>query len=140
MLRMSSSDRALTKPCITALRRLPDLNSCNCLSRYSGCCCDSLGSVTAAELPPAPWHLAHPALKLASPLARSGLVLTAPPQPKPGQPVRQQMLPARQPSARRRATSYRGFCIGCAQSPVILQCGSHASQGLALFPTTNKAP
>src|SRR6218665_100899 len=72
MLRMSSSDRALTKPCITALRRLPDLNSCNCLSRYSGCCCDSLGSVTAAGVPGAPWRPWRPGRGGASPGAGPG--------------------------------------------------------------------
>ena len=43
MLRMSSSLKAVAKPNMTALARLPDLNSDNCLAVYSGCCWASLG-------------------------------------------------------------------------------------------------
>jgi hypothetical protein len=54
---------------MTALLRLPDLNSCSCLTMYFGCCCASLGKVGVVELPSAPWQAAQTA-KLASPLAR----------------------------------------------------------------------
>ena len=40
---MSSSVSAAAKPCMIGLLRLPALNSCSCLTRYSGCCCASLG-------------------------------------------------------------------------------------------------
>ena len=36
-VRMSSSLRVAAMPDITALARLPDLNSVSCLTRYSGC-------------------------------------------------------------------------------------------------------
>ena len=53
---MSSSDSMEAKPCMTALARLPDLNSCSCLTRYSGCCCASLGFSAMLELPSAAWQ------------------------------------------------------------------------------------
>ena len=37
-LRMSSGLSWDAKPIMTGLARLPDLNSCNCLTVYSGCC------------------------------------------------------------------------------------------------------
>ena len=61
MLTMSSSDKAEAKPFMIAFSRLPDLYSCNCLTRYSGCCCDSFGLTGMAELPSAPWHATHTA-------------------------------------------------------------------------------
>src|SRR5438094_1000856 len=74
---MSSSESAEAKPCMTALLRLPDLKSCSCLTRYSGCCCASLGLAGVPELPSAAWQLAHTAAKLAPPLTRSGLAALA---------------------------------------------------------------
>ena len=48
------------------LLRLPDLKSCNCLTRYSGCCWASLGLAGMPELPSAPWQAAqHLAANLA---------------------------------------------------------------------------
>src|SRR5574343_171147 len=77
MLRMSSSLSAATMPLMMALARLPDLNSCSCLTRYSGCCWASLGLTGVVELPSAAWQEAHTAPKEASPLARSGLAEAA---------------------------------------------------------------
>ncbi|CKT52635.1 Uncharacterised protein [Mycobacterium tuberculosis] len=37
-LRISCSDSIAAMPLMTGLLRLPDLNSCSCLTRYSGCC------------------------------------------------------------------------------------------------------
>ena len=64
---MSSSLSGAAKPCMIGLARLPDLNSFSCLTRYSGCCCASLGLAGMMELPSAPWHAAQTAVKLALP-------------------------------------------------------------------------
>src|SRR6478609_3500876 len=73
MFFMSASDSCEANACITALARLPFLNSCNCLTRYSGCCWASLGLAGVPELPSAPWQAAHTAVNLALPWLRSGL-------------------------------------------------------------------
>lgn len=77
MLRMSSSLRAADMPDITALARLPDLNSVSCLTRYSGCWPANLGLAPMTELPSAAWQAAHTWPKDAAPLPRSGLTACA---------------------------------------------------------------
>src|SRR5450830_141190 len=79
MFCMSASLSVAAMPVMMALARLPDLNSCNCLIRYSGCCWSSLGWTGITELPSGAWQAAHTTAKLASPLARSGLTALAGP-------------------------------------------------------------
>ncbi len=43
MLRISSSDNIVAKPFMIGSARLSSLKSCNCLSKYSGCCCANSG-------------------------------------------------------------------------------------------------
>src|SRR6185369_2821000 len=76
MFFMSASDKVAAKPCMIGLARLPALNSCNCLIRYSGCCWASLGLAGIAEFPSALWQAAHTAVNLAWPWTRSGLAAT----------------------------------------------------------------
>src|SRR6478609_3245433 len=73
MFFMSASLNWAAMGCMIGLARLPDLNSCSCLTRYSGCCCASLGLAGVPELPSAAWQAAQTAVNLASPAARSGL-------------------------------------------------------------------
>src|SRR6478735_7592817 len=77
MFFMSASDNAEAKPFMMGLARLSDLNSCSCLSRYSGCCWASLGLAGVPELPSAPWQAAHTAANLVLPWLRSGLAAAA---------------------------------------------------------------
>src|SRR5512140_986502 len=73
MFFMSASFNCEAKARMIGLARRPLLNSCNCLTRYSGCCCANLGLAGTPELPSAPWHAAHTAANLAEPWVRSGL-------------------------------------------------------------------
>src|SRR3954462_9940814 len=73
---MSCSVSWAAKPCMIGFWRLPPLNSCSCLTMYSGCCCASLGLAGVPELPPTPWQATHTEENLVSPAARSGLVET----------------------------------------------------------------
>ena len=70
---MSSSLSMLAKAVMMGLTRLPDLKSCSCLIKYSGCCWANFGLAGMSELPSAEWQAAQTAPKLASPFAKSGL-------------------------------------------------------------------
>src|SRR4051812_22474064 len=75
MFFMSCSVSCDAKPCMIGFGRLPLLNSCSCLTMYSGCCCDRRGLAGVPELPPGPWQAAQTALNLVPPAAMSGLPL-----------------------------------------------------------------
>ena len=70
---MSLSDSVLAKPFITGLLRLPDLNSPNCLARYSGCWPAMIGLAGLPREPSAVWQAPHTCVDRVCPLARSGL-------------------------------------------------------------------
>src|SRR6185369_13314879 len=127
MFFMSASDKIEAKPCMIGLARLPALNSCNCLIRYSGCCCASLGLAGMAELPSALWQAAHTAVNLAWPWARSGLAAADAAAGAASVGFSSAAKTdaagiARQAAVMRQASNFIFGGCSLAQKPVILQC------------------
>src|SRR5688572_13334464 len=69
---MSAVLSVVAKPFITALSRLPDLNSSSCLTRYSACWPAMIGLAGLPREPSALWQAAQTLVDVAWPLARSG--------------------------------------------------------------------
>src|SRR4249920_2065524 len=74
---MSSSLSVAAMPFMTALSRLPALNSVSCLTRYSGCWPCRIGLAGLPRDPSLVWQAPHTLVDVAWPLARSGLAAAA---------------------------------------------------------------